>query len=82
MRLLAVRPSPPGTPLLGFVDVELGPVRLFGVEIRRATDGTLRAWPPKRGERRSAAIDPATAFEIATAAMAALGGPGPHVHQR
>ncbi|MCB4771453.1 hypothetical protein LGR54_22855 [Ancylobacter sp. Lp-2] len=79
MKILSARRAPPGSSLLGVVDVEIGTVRLYGVEIRRAADGGLRAWPPKRGDHRVASIDSTTAIEIAFAALAALEG---SVHDR
>ena len=74
MRIISLRPHGWGTPTLAYLDVEVDGVKLFDVEVRRAADGTLRAWPPQYGKRRVAAISSDLARDITSAAMAAMEG--------
>lgn len=74
MRITALRPQGRGTPTVAYVDIEIGGLKLYGIEIRHAVDGTLRAWPPLRGKHHIASISTALAHEITRAAMIAMKG--------
>jgi hypothetical protein len=67
MRLLAIRPGPPGGQTIAHVDIEPSPgTRLYGVRVSRADDGTYRAFAATSARgTRSAAFDHEIANRIA-----------------
>ena len=66
MRILNIRPAPPGTATLAHVDVEpASGVRIYGVRISRADDGTYRAFGQNSDRGRTCAFDHDVANQIA-----------------
>lgn len=79
MEILAIRPAAPGGDVVARFDVELPDrLRLFGLTLKRARDGSLRVWAPNCAGRHAASFHPALATEIAQAALAALGSDFAH----
>lgn len=73
MRIISLRPVGRGT-TLAYLDLEVDGLRLFDIELRRASDGTLRAWAPQRGGRAVGAISVDLAKQVTQAAVAAMEG--------
>ncbi|RTL95471.1 hypothetical protein EJV44_12235 [Ancylobacter aquaticus] len=74
MRILSIRPSAPGSAVLAHVDIDVGGLRIFGVAIRRAADGSLRAFPSERGRKATVSFGIEFAESITRAALPAIGG--------
>lgn len=66
MRILSIRPAPPGSATLAHVDVEPSAgTRIYGVRISRADDGTYRAFGQSTDRGRTCAFDHEVANQIA-----------------
>lgn len=66
MRILNIRPASPGTATLAHVDVEpASGVRIYGIRISRADDGTYRAFGQSTDRGRTCAFDRDVANQIA-----------------
>ncbi|WP_454684895.1 hypothetical protein [Ancylobacter moscoviensis] len=75
MKIISIRPAPPGTGTLAHFDLELSAdVRVLDVTLNRNRLGQLRVWPPRSGDRRIISFSPALSDSIAAAAEAALRG--------
>lgn len=76
MRILATRSHHRDERTLAIVDIELDDhLKLFGIAIRRAADGSFRAWPPKgTGSRDVMSIPSELAKSIISAAMPLIEG--------
>ena len=84
MRILALRPEPPGGPIVAYFDASItDDVTIFDLALRRPSDGgTLVVYPPK-GRRSGcsvAAIAPALRSRLRDMAILAIqnGGLAPH----
>lgn len=73
-RILAIRPSPcgDGSKNAATFDVELGPIRLFGLILRRYPDGNFRTFSPNANGRHAVTFHPELAEKITAAAMRSL----------
>lgn len=66
MRIISIRPAPPGSATLAHVDVEPSPgTRIYGVRISRSDEGTYRAFGPSTERGRVCAFDRDIANHIA-----------------
>jgi hypothetical protein len=73
MKLIGVRPAPPGGSTLAYVDVEPPPgTRIYGVRISRAEDGSFRAFGPSNDRGRTCAFDHDIENRIAKLTVGAL----------
>ncbi|MDR6304923.1 hypothetical protein GGQ85_002639 [Nitrobacter vulgaris] len=73
MKILSIRPAPPGSTTLARVDVEPSPgTRIYGVRVTRADDGTYRAFGPSNDRGRTCAFDHDVANQIAKLTVGAL----------
>lgn len=78
MRILETRPVPAGTAVLAHVDIDVGGFRIYDVVVRRAADGSLRAFPSERGRKATVSFGTEFAESIIRAALPAIEGHGPH----
>ncbi|TCK31228.1 hypothetical protein EV667_1334 [Ancylobacter aquaticus] len=74
MRILSIRPGPPGSAVLAHVDIEVAGLRIYDVVIRRAADGSLRAFPSERGRKATVSFGIEFAESITRAALPAIEG--------
>ncbi|MCB4771178.1 hypothetical protein LGR54_21440 [Ancylobacter sp. Lp-2] len=74
MKILSIRPAPPGSGTLAHADIDVGGLRIFDVVIRRAADGSLRAFPSERGRKATVSFGIEFAQSITRAAEPAIGG--------
>jgi hypothetical protein len=73
VKILNIRPAPPGTATLAHVDVELiDGAKLFGIRVSRADDGTYRAFGQNSDRGRTCAFSPAVVADIAAATLSEL----------
>jgi len=73
MKIIALRPSQQGARSIAHVDVEISPgVRIYGVRVSRADNGTLRAFGPENERGRTCAFDHDVANHIANLTVAGL----------
>jgi len=73
MRILNIRPAPPGGATLAHVDVELiDGAKLFGLRVSRADDGSYRVFGQNSARGRTCAFAPAIVAEIANATISQL----------
>lgn len=73
MKILSIRPAPPGGQTLAHVDVEPSPgTRIYGVRVSRADDGTYRAFGPSNDRGRTCAFDRDIADAIVRATLGQL----------
>lgn len=73
MRILNIRPAPPGSATLAHVDVELiDGAKLFGIRVSRADDGTYRAFGQSTDRGRTCAFSREIVAEIAEATISEL----------
>ena len=80
MRILSIRPAPPGTATLAHVDIEPSAgVRIYGIRISRADDGTYRAFGQSTDRGRTCAFDHDVANQIAKLTVEGLSH---NVHSR
>lgn len=66
--------SPSGSRTIARFVVDLGGVRMFGLQLRQKPDGSLRVVAPNLAGQHTATFEKHLAEEITTAAMAALKG--------
>ena len=73
MRILSIRPAPPGGKTIAHVDIEPSPgTRIYGVRISRADDCTYRAFAPSNEHGRTCAFDREVANQIANLTVEGL----------
>lgn len=83
MRIIAIRPAPPGGKVIAHVDLEPSPgVRLYGVRVSRADDGGFRVFGPSNDRGRTCAFDPDVADSIARATITQMTVSEPSQHDR
>ncbi|MET4721137.1 hypothetical protein ABIF63_005243 [Bradyrhizobium japonicum] len=73
MKILAVRPAPPGSSTIAHADVEIiDGVKLYGLRVSRADDGTYRAFGQNSDRGRTCAFSQAIVAQIAEATISEL----------
>jgi hypothetical protein len=73
VKILSLRPSPPGGGTIAHVDVELiDGAKLFGLRISRAEDGTYRMFGQNSERGRTCSFSPAIVADIASATISEL----------
>jgi hypothetical protein len=73
VKILSLRPSPPGGGTIAHVDVELiDGAKLFGLRISRAEDGTYRMFGQNSERGRTCSFSPAIVAGIASATISEL----------
>jgi hypothetical protein len=73
MKILSIRPAPPGGGTLAHVDIELvDGVKLYGVRVSRADDGTYRAFGQNSDRGRTCAFSHEIVAQIAKATLSEL----------
>ena len=73
MRILSIRPAPPGGTDLARFDAETPEgIRLFNLSLKRGADGVCRVWAPCAFGQRVATFPASIVDTIAAAALAAL----------
>ncbi len=73
LKILSIRPAPPGTATLAHVDIELiDGAKLFGLRVSRADDGNYRVFGQNSDRGRTCAFSPAIVAEIASATISQL----------
>jgi hypothetical protein len=73
VKIIAIRPAPPGSATLAHVDIEPSPgTRIYGVRISRADNGSYRAFGPSNDRGRVCAFDHDVANKIAILTVGAL----------
>jgi hypothetical protein len=78
LKILNVRPAPPGGSTIAHVDVELVEgAKLFGIRVSRADDGTYRVYAQNSARGRTCSFSPAIVAEIAAATLKSLEMDGP-----
>jgi hypothetical protein len=83
LKILSIRPAPPGGRTLAHVDVELiDGAKLFGIRVSRADDGSFRAFGQNSDRGRTCAFSPAVVADIAAATISQLRIDGPSQHDR
>ena len=79
MRIISSRPCPWDERTVALVSIEFdSQLKLYDVAIRRAADGTLRAWPPRNNKGAVASISSDLARSIISAAMPVIEGGARH----
>ncbi|TIL64484.1 MAG: hypothetical protein E5Y77_26220 [Mesorhizobium sp.] len=80
MKILSIRPEPPGTgSVIARFDIALtAECRLYGLKLVQKPDGRRMTYSPQSGGSRLATFTPALAEEITRAAGVALGGLNAH----
>ncbi len=77
MKILSVRPTPPGGSTIAHVDIELvDGAKLFGIRVSRADDGTFRAFGQNSDRGRTCAFSREVVAEIAEATLTELQSTG------
>ncbi|MCK0197743.1 hypothetical protein MWN34_12555 [Ancylobacter sp. 6x-1] len=80
MRIIAIRPAPPGGNVVAFVDVEIDErLRLFNLRLHRNQGGEFRIFAHGTAGRHSVGFAPDLAVEITRAAVAAYRSQSPNV---
>lgn len=76
MRIISARPCFRDERTVATVDVEFDEhLKLYGITIKRAQDGSLRAWPPRgSGSAAAASISAELARSIISAALPLVQG--------
>jgi hypothetical protein len=83
MKILGIRPSPPGGSTIAHVDVEIiDGVKLYGLRVSRADDGTYRAFGQNSERGRTCAFSQAIVAQIAEATISELELTGHCIHDR
>lgn len=83
MRILSIRPAPPGGATIAHVDIELvDGAKLFGLRVSRADDGSYRVFGQNSARGRTCAFAPAIVDQIANATLSSLNMDGPSQHER
>lgn len=73
MKILQIRPAPPGGSTLAHVDLELvDGVKLYGVRVSRADDGTYRAFGQNSDRGRTCAFSHEIVAQIAKVTLSEL----------
>jgi hypothetical protein len=73
LRIISIRPAPPGSATLAHVDVELiDGARLFGIRVSRAEDGTYRAFGQNSDRGRTCAFSREIVAQITKATLSEL----------
>ncbi|WLB58821.1 hypothetical protein [Bradyrhizobium japonicum] len=73
MKILSSRPAPPGSTTLAHVDVEiLDGVKMYGIRVSRAEDGTYRAYAQNSERGRTCAFSREIVAQIAEATLSQL----------
>jgi len=73
MKILSVRPAPPGGKVLAVFDAEVSPgIRLFDLALRRGADGGLRVYAPNAFGRHTATFDADVVTDLAALAQTEL----------
>ena len=73
MRILSVRPAPPGGNTLAHVDIEIvDGAKLFGIRVSRGEDGTYRAFGQSSDRGRTCAFSHEIVAQIAKATISEL----------
>jgi hypothetical protein len=73
MRILSIRPAPPGGKVLATFDAEVLPgIRLFDLSLRRGTDGGLRVYAPNAFGRHTATFSTDIVTDLAALAQTEL----------
>jgi hypothetical protein len=73
LKILSIRPAPPGSTTLAHVDIELiDGAKLFGIRVSRADDGTYRAFGQNSERGRTCSFSHAIVADIAAATISQL----------
>jgi hypothetical protein len=73
MRILSIRPAPPGSATLAHVDVEIvDGVKLFGLRVSRAEDGSYRVFGQNSARGRTCTFAPEFVAQIALATISSF----------
>ena len=73
MKIISIRPSPPGSNTLAHVDIELvDGAKLFGIRVSQADDGTYRAFGQNSDRGRTCAFSHEIVAQIAEATLSQL----------
>ncbi|MET3997247.1 hypothetical protein ABID65_008927 [Bradyrhizobium sp. S3.9.2] len=83
MKILNIRPAPPGSTTIAHVDIELiDGVKLYGLRISRADDGAYRAFGQNSERGRTCAFSRDIVAQIAEATLSELSLTGHSTHDR
>ncbi|MET4308004.1 MULTISPECIES: hypothetical protein [Bradyrhizobium] len=83
MRIIDIRPAPPGSSTIAYVDVELiDGAKLFGIRVSRADDGTYRAFGQNSERGRTCSFSQAIVADIAAATISQLSLTGHRTNDR
>jgi hypothetical protein len=73
VRILSIRPAPPGGQTIAHVDIELvDGVKMYGIRVSRADDGTYRAFGQNSDRGRTCAFSHEIVAQIAEATVSEL----------
>jgi hypothetical protein len=73
VKILSIRPAPPGSSTLAHVDIELiDGAKLFGIRVSRADDGSYRAFGQNSERGRTCAFSHEIVAQIAEATISEL----------
>jgi len=73
LKILSIRPAPPGRATIAHVDIELvDGAKLFGIRVSRADDGTFRAFGQNSDRGRTCAFSREIVAQIAEATLSEL----------
>lgn len=77
MKIINVRPAPAGSSVIAHADIELDEgVRIYGIRVSRAEDGTYRAFGQTSDRGRTCSFTPAAVADIAEATILELNSMG------
>lgn len=83
LKIIAIRPSPPGSATLAHVDVEIvDGAKLYGIRVSRADDGTYRAFGQNSDRGRTCSFSREIVARIADATLTELELTGHCTHDR
>lgn len=83
MRVIEVRPARPGGATIGHVDIEAAPgIRLYGLRVSRAENGTFRVFGLSNDHGRTCAFSHEAADDIAKATIKFMTVNGTSNHDR
>ncbi|WP_404514909.1 hypothetical protein [Bradyrhizobium ottawaense] len=83
MKILSIRPAPPGGSTIAHADVEIiDGAKLFGIRVSRADDGTYRAFGQNSERGRTCAFSHEIVAQIAEATISELELTGHRTHDR
>jgi hypothetical protein len=85
MKILSIRPAPPGGKTIAHVDVEIvDGVKLFGLRVSRAEDSSYRVYGQNSARGRTCSFSPAIVAQIAAATISSFESTGhrkyDHIH--